>query len=62
MAENEKFNGDVSGEFTLIRVKVSTRERLKRACPAGLQFQYFATEFIENALDHRELLETADAR
>jgi hypothetical protein len=53
MAENKILDD----EFTLIRVKVSTRDRLKRICPAGLQFQYFATEFIENALDHREILE-----
>jgi hypothetical protein len=53
MAENKILDD----EFTMIRVKVSTRDRLKRICPAGLQFQYFATEFIENALDHREILE-----
>jgi len=50
----------VEDEFTMIRVKVSTRERLKRVCPAGLQFQYFASEFIESALDHREILQECD--
>jgi hypothetical protein len=57
MVNDLSLTGAGDETFTLIRVKVSTKERLKTACPRGMQFQFFATEFIENALDHRDILE-----
>lgn len=49
-------NKECAENFTLIRVRVSTKKRLKTACPKGMQFQFFTSDFIENALDHRDVL------
>lgn len=46
-------------EFVARKIKRSTWDRLRKICPKGVNIQYFASNILDNAMDHREQVEKA---
>lgn len=55
-AKETEHTAEEEEEFTQIRVRVSTRDQLKTLCPKKAKLQYFADDFIRNAMEHRDIL------
>jgi hypothetical protein len=57
MAEEKKFVEDDDTEFTQIWIKKSSKEKLKKLKPVGQMLKYFTSDFVDNAVEHREALD-----
>ena len=56
MANKTQASAPEDDQFTMIRVRKSTRNSLKKLCPKKEKMQFFASDFIDGAIEHREVL------